>query len=160
MANENGDPNILLSLEESFKKNLIANTPSELEITVPDIPSSKEIDQKIDSYNERKEAARAVVATYNQSEIARIKRQPRLLSWVVGLTFFQLIAFNLIIAVAGWLAFKNGNEAVINLFLEILKYYIGATVLELVGMIWFVTKATFSSDHIKSIDSIVNKEHV
>ena len=35
-----------------------------------------------------------------------------------------------------------------NLF-SIVKYYIGATVVELMGMIAFIAKGTFSSDHIK-----------
>ena len=45
-------------------------------------------------------------------------------------------------------------DVVHNLF-TILKYYIGATIVELIGMVWFITKGTFSSDHVKTMQSVL-----
>lgn len=152
MTDGHVDSNDFLSL----KQNLIQQVPSSLKNTVPNAPSKDETQEKINEYNANKEAKRAVIGNYKQSEEARLERQPRLMSWVVGLTSFQLVVFNIVIAFTGWFTLKNGNVTVAEMYFDILKYYIGATVAELIGMIWFVTKGTFSSDHIKTIDHMVN----
>ena len=154
MTDGHVDPNAFLPLEQT----LIQQVPSSLENTVPDAPTEDETQEIIKDYNADQEAKRALIGTYQESEKARIDRQPHLLKWVVCLTSFQLVVFNVVIACTGWFTFQNGNVTIAELYFDILKYYIGATVVELIGMIWFVTKGTFSSDHIKSIDHMVNAD--
>lgn len=103
----------------------------------------------------------AVINAYSQAERERASRQEPLLDHIIKLTYIQIIVFNIIIAVIGifsFIAFFCGHESSLTSFFEIFKYYIGVTVVEFIAMIWFITKGTFSSDHMKSMEMILKEE--
>lgn len=122
----------------------------------PSSPKSK--DEIVDKDNDR--ASAAIIKTYTEHEIARVKRQKWLLLVIVLLTAGQLIFFNYIIYLTITKSFQTAqleaiNVDVIDNLFTILKYYIGATIVELIGMVWFITKGTFSSDHVKTMQSVL-----
>lgn len=101
----------------------------------------------IDRENSR--AKKAAIDAFTRAEWERVSHQKGLIVAIVGLTAVQLVFFNVIIACVLHSSFKQGErETIDNLFL-ILKYYVGATVAELIGMVAFIARGTFSSDHIK-----------
>jgi hypothetical protein len=104
-----------------------------------------------------------ILKTYTDHEIARMRRQKYLLLVIILLTAGQLLFFNCIIRMAvkeSLLLVKSEiiNSDITNNLFTILKYYIGATIVELIGMVWFVTKATFSPDHVKTLELILNEK--
>lgn len=137
-----------------LKSKLPAIVPDNLQLSVQDTPSQDDVKTIIDDANAKaidilNDAKLAIIKSYAKNENERAERQKPLLWIVVGLTALQLIAFNLIIAMIACAAFKTKNSEIILQLFEILKYYIGATVVELIGMVWFITRDTFSSNHIK-----------
>lgn len=145
---------------EALKDGLTAKVPSKMENTVPDNPLPAQIKQKISQYNYKmadvsNDAKVAAIWSFVKNEEERTERQKPLLNNLVKLTVFQLVAFNVIIAGVAWLSFRCSDTTIVPQFFEILKYYIGATVAELLAMIWFVTKGTFSSEHIKMLGQLL-----
>lgn len=137
-----------------LKSKLPAIVPDNLQLSVQNTPSQDEVKTIIDDANAKavdilNDAKLAIIKSYAKNEKERAERQKPLLWIVVGLTALQLIAFNFIIAMIACAAFKTKYSEVILQLFEILKYYIGATVVELIGMVWFITRDTFSSNHIK-----------
>ena len=137
-----------------LKSKLPKIVPDNLQLAVQNTPSQDEVKTIIDDANAKavdilNDAKLAIIKSYAKNEKERAERQKPLLWIVVGLTALQLIAFNVIIAMIACAAFKTENSEIILQLFEILKYYIGATVVELIGMVWFITRDTFSSNHIK-----------
>lgn len=136
-------------------KNLV---PDSVTFGLSSSPFPKSKDEIVDKDNDR--ASVAIIKTYTEHEIARVKRQKWLLLVIVLLTAGQLIFFNYIIYFTITKSFHTAqleaiNIDVVNNLFTILKYYIGATIVELIGMIWFITKGTFSSDHVKIMESVL-----
>lgn len=136
---------------------LAEEVPNTLTNTIPSTPSKDEITQKIERHNNKMamipgDARSAAVWSFIEHEKQRADRQKPLLYIIAVFTGFQLLVFNIIISVIAGLAFHNGTLDVISLFFDIFKYYIGATVAELIGMLYFITKGTFSSDHVKIME--------
>ena len=77
---------------------------------------------------------------------------------MIILTGFQVVVFNVIIAGTGWFVFHLNDASVFPLFFDILKYYIGATVVELIGILAFIIKGTFTSDHTKLMEILLNRD--
>lgn len=137
-----------------LKSKLPAIVPDNLQLAVQNTPSQEEAKTLIDDANSKavdilNDAKLAIIKSYAKNEKERAERQKPLLWIVVFLTALQLIAFNVIIAMIACAAFKTKNSEIILQLFEILKYYIGATVVELIGMVWFITRDTFSSNHSK-----------
>lgn len=137
-----------------LKSKLPAVVPGNLQLAVQNTPSQDDVKTIIDSANARavdilNDAKLAIIKSYAKNEKERAERQKPLLWVIVGLTALQLIAFNAIIAMIAFAAFKTENSEIVLHLFEILKYYIGATVVELIGLVWFITRDTFSSNHIK-----------
>ena len=146
-----------------LKSKLPAIVPDNLQLSVEDTPSQDEVKTIIDDANAKavdilNDAKLTIVKSYANNEKERAERRKPLLWVVVSLTAFQLVAFNFIIVMIACLAFKSENSEVILRLFEILKYYIGATVVELIGMVWFITRDTFSSNHIKMMKLIFGKK--
>lgn len=153
----------LKAIYKSLKNGLVNEVPDNLQIEGQDEPTEEEVNNIIDSANSSAISAMdnarlAVLRSYAQNEKERTDRQKPLLYAIVGLTIVQLLVFNLIIGLIAWWTYKNGETSVVLQFFDILKYYIGATVVELIGMIWFITRGTFSSDHIKMMELMFGDE--
>lgn len=148
---------------DELKAGLHAVVPSDLKLEVQRTPSQEEVKTIIEDANARAavildNAKIAIIKSYTTNERERSNRQKPLLWLVVGLTGLQLIAFNVIIGVMIHKIFTTGKPEVILPFFEILKYYIGATVVELIGMILFITRDTFSSNHFKMMQMMLKDE--
>ena len=146
---------------ESLKDSLPTKVPRKKENTVPDNPLPAQVKKEISEYNYQmanvsNDATVAAIWSFVKNEEERTERQKPLLNNLVKLTIFQLVAFNVIIAGVAWLSFKCSETTIVLQYFEILKYYIGATVAELLAMIWFVTKGTFSSEHIKMLSQLLD----
>lgn len=145
---------------EDLKNSLSDDVPDDIESSIPENPSEDEIDSLIEKYNDKmvdvlKDAKLAAVWSFVKNENERTKRQKPLLYIVAGFTAIQLLAFNGIIGVTVWLVFKNGNADVITHFIDLLKYYIGATVVELITMLAYITTGTFSTNHVKTMNKLL-----
>lgn len=142
----------------AFSDALKNQVPDSVTFGLVSPPSPKSKDEIVDKDNDR--ASAAIIKAYTEHEIARVKRQKWLLLVIVLLTAGQLVFFNYIIYLTITKSFQTAqlealNTDVINNLFTILKYYIGATIVELIGMIWFITKGTFSSDHVKTMLSVL-----
>lgn len=131
---------------------------------VSKIPESLDVKLEDDADNNNKREARPVewiideincramdeaISVFSKGESERLSHQNGLIKSVGRLTILQLIFFNVIVVIALIGSFVKGSPDIIKELFTILKYYIGATVVELIGMIAFITRGTFSSDHIK-----------
>lgn len=133
---------------------LFENFPNRQEYNIPDEQSVNKVSQLIESYNSKAEqtleAARlAVIRSYVDNEKQRVIRQKPLLIVITILASVQLVAFNVMIFVILDFSFNTGNLEIINQMLNLFKYYIGATIVELIGLLVVITKGTFSSNHVK-----------
>lgn len=135
---------------------------SALQQYVPDTVSFDFNNDKVSTKSIIEDANKlAITKAYTENESARVKRQKWLLLAVVLFTACQLLFFNFVIHTTVTKSFQTAqlesisNIEVINNFFDILKYYIGATVVELIGMILFITKGTFSSDHVKTMELLL-----
>lgn len=145
-------------LNDYFLDSLTHRVPDEVVFGLDTSTKQKSKDDKVAIDNDR--AVLAIIKAYADNEMERVKRQKWLLIAVVFLAACQLIFFNRIIYQTvlqsielAKMEMVNG-DIVQNLF-NILKYYIGATVVELIGMIVFITKGTFTSDHVKTMELVL-----
>ena len=155
-----------MSEPEQFDNSLLdqalkEKVPSgDVEIDMPE-DSVESSEDKIEVANEdtldllRKSVTERIIDAYTKAETERSARQVPLFLCISWLTIGQLIAFNLIIAATGVFSFLNSNIEVIFSFFEICKYYIGAVIVELIGMLAFIMKGTFSSKHIDMMKLVV-----
>lgn len=142
----------------AFSEELKKQVPENVTFGLASPTSSKSKDEKVDTANDK--AQFATINAYTNHELERVRRQKWLLGAVVLLTAGQLIFFNYMIYMTVSQSFlvsqlETINIDVVNNLFDILKYYIGATVVELIGMILFITKGTFSSDHVKTMELIL-----
>lgn len=159
----NENPSAQQNPETEFEdlKNLLSDeVPNDIESSIPESPTEDEVDSLIEKYNDKmvdvlKDAKLAAIWSFVKNESERTKRQKPLLFIVAGFTAIQLVAFNLIIGLTAWLVFKNGDTNVIIHLIELLKYYIGATVVELITMLAYITTGTFSTNHVKTMDKLL-----
>lgn len=138
------------SLDQALKNKVPSKN---VDVVLPENEAQSPED-KIEEANEdtsdllRKSAIEKIIEAYTKAETERSGRQTPLFQCIRWITVVQLIAFNLIIAVTGICSFLSNDNEVITLFFEICKYYIGAIIVELIGMLAFIMKGTFSSEHI------------
>ena len=145
---------------DELKNKLSDAVPTKLESTVPNTPSEDEVESLIVRYNDKsveilKDAKLAAIWSFVKNESERTKRQKPLLYIVAIFTAIQLIAFNVIIAAVAWFSFQNSETDVITQLFDILKYYIGATVVELISMLAYITSGTFSTNHVKTMELLL-----
>ena len=157
-SNSTNPPNPDEPCYSAFSDALKNQVPDSVTFGLASPPSPKSKDEIVDKDNDR--ASAAIIKAYTDHEIARVKRQKWLLLVIVLLTAGQLIFFNYLIYFTITKSFQTAqleaiNTDVIDNLFTILKYYIGATIVELIGMIWFITKGTFSSDHVKTMQSVL-----
>lgn len=87
----------------------------------------------------------SILGFISKSEDARIERQNPVLYVVLVLTLIQLLVFNGLISFVIYSAVKTPEAGNLPIIVEFLKYYIGAVLVEMIGMIVFITKSTFTS---------------
>ena len=153
----NHDESCYSVLSDKLKKQV----PDSVTFGLFDSPAQKSKDEIVDRDNER--AISAIIKTYTEHEVARLQRPKYLLLAIVLLTAGELVFFNYIIYFTITASFQSAqletlNADVINNLFTILKYFIGATIVELIGMLWFITKGTYSSDHIKTMLSVLKNK--
>lgn len=112
--------------------------------------SNKNTDESINGINKQ------IIKNENQK-----RKFKRAILWLVSiLTFIQLIFFNVVVAfvVASITVehsfLKELDIKIISEMLDFLKYYIGATIVELLGMLLFIMRYVFSD----TINKHLNKK--
>lgn len=103
-------------------------------------------------------AKSAIVQSFVKHEEVRMKRQMPLFMIIGVLATIQLIVFNVILTYIAIASFENGQKETLSYMFEMLKYYIGATVVELIAMLAYITSVTFSRDHMKIMKSIFEND--
>lgn len=147
---------------EKFKEELVAAFPKELSVNIPeeDVPSKNKIaDANIKAEGTLFDARLKLTNLYIECEQKRLEQQKPLLDAVVQLTKIQLICFNAVISVLtivlAIISFIKMDLELWQAMLDFLKYYIGAVVVELVGMLFFIAKSTFSSNYSKIMQNVL-----
>lgn len=132
---------IMLKEAEKLLRNRVPKVPK------AKIPGEKAEAEKIivQANDNALNAQSSILALIADSEKARLEKQKPVLYWVIAFVGSQLLAFNAIIALVIWSAATNSSNGNFALIFEFLKYYIGAVLVELIGMIVFITQSTFKS---------------
>ncbi len=102
-----------------------------------------------------------LIQSYLDSENNRLKQQRPLLNKILDFTKFQIIISNIVIliitvAVVCCYAFSDSGKNELSHLFDFLKYYVGAVLVEFVGMIFFITKNVFSSSNTKIIEKMLD----
>lgn len=117
---------------------------------------------KFDKTSENKDTNKTIESINKQiykNENQKRKFKKSLLYLISFLTIIQLIFFNAVVVyvvlslTSKWAIFKNLDAKTTSETLSFLKYYIGATVVELLGMLLFITRYVFTdtiAKHYKS----------
>lgn len=111
-----------------------------------DLPESETSDDGESLVQElNREAATSLISIVKKAEDERLSRIKPLQYWLICFLGLQLIAFNAIVGFLVFTLFKNFTLDALSLFIEFLKYYVGAVLVELIGIMVFITKSTFTS---------------
>ena len=120
----------------------------------------KETKKKISSANEK--VAKDVMRIFSDSEEIRLNLQKPIFKAVIFLFALQIIIFNAIIIYlvykvigCGMCSIKSTPELFIAL-LDFLKYYIGAVVVEIIGLVAVIIKSTFSLHPSKLVSELLH----
>lgn len=101
----------------------------------------------------------SLLKIFNKSEENRLKQQKPLLIAIIVLVAIQLVAFNVII----WMLVSNilgqKDSQLIMALLEFLKYYIGAVIVELIGLVVLVAQTTFSMHPTKMLEKVIQNRN-
>ena len=144
----------------------------ELKEAVPENPEtdfpadSAETDTKIQNENtwavERLPDTRAaLISLYYQTEQVRIRSHKEVLSNVLKMAKASLLWFNIIISVVGLaivsLCFILKTPEPMQHLLELAKYYIGAVLVEIIGLVSVIVSSVYSSRHYKIIEKAIDE---
>ena len=144
-------------------KNLIPDEPN-----INIVQENTDPDTIIEAANKKaeeplKDAKIKLIYLYIECEENRVKQQAPLIKAIAKMTKTLIWLFNVIIflvsisAIAFCFIFEE--KGMIDTLLTFLKYYIGAVVVELLGMILYIVKSIFSnSSHTALIDSIIKSD--
>ena len=143
--------------EDELSKKLQQFVPQNVTLDFDECPTYDATQSKIATENDKFQLA--VIGAYTDNEKARVRRQRWLFFVLVIFTGAQLWFFNKVINTTVSSSFEiilqyEQFDLLTNLF-DILKFYIGATVVELIGMIATVTAGTFSSSHVKTMNMLL-----
>lgn len=122
-------------------ENLMQKMPQQMQNDLPNSPSNS--NKTIQQINEQVEEQLLGILSTNEKE--RIKQQKPLQISLLVFVGVQLVVFNGIIGYWVFHIFRLAQPDLITGTLDFLKYYIGAVLVELIGMIVFITKSTFTS---------------
>lgn len=142
------DDNNLDSLLESLNSHL----PETPQIDMPVLTATPS-EEKVSDANSKLEDA--IANAFSKSEAERMEQQKPLLISIIALVAIQLLAFNYIIHLLVSKIITSTDTALITALLDFLKYYIGAVIVELVGLVVLVANTTFSMHPSKMLESII-----
>ena len=153
-----------------------AEIASSLEDLSSDIPKQPNVNfvqkrvayqEEIDGINAKVEAAmidsRAkLVNLYIDCEKERLIQQRPLLISVIKLNQILIWLFNIVISIITIsvivLSFVQSDTSILKDLFDFLKYYVGAVVVELIGMLFFIVRGVFTSNYNKIIESVLKSE--
>ena len=156
--------NILAEITASLG-NLSAEVPQHPNINL--LQSKVEYEEEIEDINAKAEAAmidsRAkLIGLYVECERQRLAQQEPILKSVISINKLLIWLFNIVIVILSVsvvvFAFVKSDVSVLQYLLDFLKYYIGAVVVELIGMLFFIVRGVFSSDYQKIMESVLKTE--
>ena len=142
----------LENIKKEFATALKNNIPNS---QTSDVPTPKSKEKEIDQANK---AAKAIIDSYEKSENNRLKQQRPILFCVIGVLAAQLLIFNTLMFFVAIKSFQNFQTETFSLLLEFLKYYIGAVVLELIGLMAVIIKSAFSQNPSQAIKKLIERE--
>lgn len=131
---------------ELFKESF----PYRVKTKLPVIKDSPE--DKVNKANQ--EAQDKLIDAYAQVINQQLILQRPLSAWIIVLFGLQLLILNGIIVFLIVICMKN--DATLPILLDFLKYYIGAVVVELLGLVAIIIKSTFSSSLPKIIEKVIS----
>ena len=89
----------------------------------------------------------------------RLNQQKPLLESVIKLTKTLIWLFNIVIGLITAsviiLCFVQSDTSILQNLFDFLKYYVGAVLVELIGMLIFIVKGVFSSNYNKIMESVL-----
>ena len=89
----------------------------------------------------------AATSAYATAEAERIKRQKPVLITLVITMLVQLIITDLFIGYSVWRIFQVEDTSFISSVLDILKFHITSTIVELIAIFYFIVKGTFNDSN-------------
>ena len=103
-----------------------------------------------------------LINLYIHCEEQRLSQQSPLLQSVINMTTTLIKAFNWVIGILSVaviaFCFWQGDSTTLQSLLDFLKYYIGAVIAELIGLIIFIAKGVFSSNYEKIIEKVFGSD--
>lgn len=132
------------SILADAQKSLEDQVPSVQEARIPNDENTADKTKNIIKHANN-QTLESILGFISKSEDARINRQNPVLYVVLVLTLLQLVVFNGLIVFVIYSAVENPEVRNLSVILEFLRYYIGAVLVEMIGMIVFITKSTFTS---------------
>ncbi len=129
-----------------------------LETLSGDIPKESSA-TAIKSPQPRSSWIEVILKILSNNENQRLKQQRPLLFSIIALLAIQLLLFNgVVIAIVFSLWGTEDPNLLMGLF-DFLKYYLGVVVAELVGMLFFVTKNSFSFNSQSVINGFLDSKN-
>lgn len=150
----------LLSEIERGMKGEVPQLPS-VDVPQKNVPAEKIISDANQKAKEPILDARIKLTNlYIECEQKRLEQQKPLLVSIVGLTKTLIWLFNGVIGFITVaviiLCFVKSDVSILERLFDFLKYYVGAVLVELTGMLLFVAKSVFSSNYRKILDNVLN----
>lgn len=100
-----------------------------------------------------------LINLYIDCEKERLNQQKPLLESVIKLTKTLIWLFNIVIGLITVsviiLCFVQSDTSILQSLFDFLKYYVGAVLVELIGMLIFIVKGVFSSNYNKIMESVL-----
>lgn len=96
-----------------------------------------------------------------KSELERLEQQKPLRNWMLFFVAVQLVSFNGVIGYMVYKMCKTLDAQLVSTILDFCKYYVNVVFVELIGMVWFITRSTFTStskDIIKGFIDRISKQ--
>ena len=150
---ENESKRIVEELKGSIPSDPTVKMPGNPEDSVKNGEKNSSAEAKVDDANTK--TKNTLLGLLDKSEAARLSQQKPLLRAIVACVGAQLLLFNVVIILLIIQWWGTENSTIVTGLLEFLKYYIGAVVVELIGMIVFITKSTFTSYAGKMIEKLI-----
>lgn len=142
--------------------NLSDEIPQQPNINIPQ--KSISYQEEIDDINAKAESAMVdsrakLINLYIDCEKERLNQQKPLLESVIKLTKTLIWLFNIVIGLITVaviiLCFVQSDTSILQNLFDFLKYYVGAVVIELIGMLIFIVKGVFSTNYNKIMESVL-----
>ena len=113
-----------------------------------EIKKEKPAGNKVSEYN------KSIIETYLKGELTHLEQQKPVGIIIAVSVGIQLIVFNVLIYLV---TLKNYDIEKTKLMLDFMKYYIGAVIVEMIGLCWIVVKGVYSSSIEKMAEHILKK---